>query len=102
MSAKHLAQCVRIEAYYRSMIVMKGATRTPAQAADAKSAPTLQPKRCVFQVLLVSVGTSRGSHFAISTDEAMLPGPSPDLHPSSTAPPLSSFMDNRNLYHADM
>ena len=88
------------------MIVMIGATSTPAHAAEAKSAPTLQPNLCVFQSLFapldeVSVGSSRGRHFAISTDEAMLPGLRPDLHPS-IAPPLSSFMDNSNVYHAGM
>lgn len=31
----------------------------------------------------------------------MLPGARPDLHPSA-APPLSSFMENRNRYHADV
>jgi hypothetical protein len=87
------------------MIVIIGATSTPAQAADARSAPTLQPNRCVFQApfaLLdrVSVGSSRGRHFTTSTGEAMLPGARPDLHPSAAAaPPLSSFMDNRDVYH---
>src|SRR6266480_4859483 len=107
MSAKASSSVRRmIRSSYRSMIVMTGATSTPALAAEAKSAPTLHPNRCVFQDPLALVGTlsagsSRGRHFAKSTDEAMLPELIPDLHPS-TAPPLSSFMDDRSLCHADM